>query len=92
MVELDNVPVIVIENARSGFNSTKDLKDASLHFEISDSPGSINGPSLSFKFPPDFSRINNLVLTKETMQSGNAPGMQSYMKYFFNAPVILNVQ
>ncbi len=60
---LENLPVKVTEYAGLGFNSTKDLQDATLQFQILQSPGSIITQSLKFKFPPEFSKIAKLIIT-----------------------------
>ena len=64
-VLLKNLPIKVDSYAGLGFSSTKDLEDATLNFQLMQAPGAISKAFVKFRFPPDFSRINELLITNK---------------------------
>jgi hypothetical protein len=80
---LKNLPVKVGSYAGVGFSSTKDLEDATLNFQLMQAPGAISKAFVKFRFPPDFSRINELLITNKGInEQGNF-----YSTYSLSTPV-----
>jgi len=56
----DNLPARVSSDLQTGTYSIRDIENSSFMLLINDSPGLIQQSDITFKFPPDFSRINYL--------------------------------
>jgi hypothetical protein len=57
---LEDLPVKVSSELQIGSYSTHDLENKIFKLTVADSPGAIRRAQMVFKFPPDFSRINQI--------------------------------